>query len=221
MGSCAMRRASIWAASICVGFAALTLVSCYPGTIESTEELGTVTTLFDPNEDFTQNSTYSLADTVMHICEGLPGDNDCIAITRIYDEEILDKVEAEMTALGYTRVDFDVNNPPDMVVSVSAVARKGYAIIGSYCDWWYWYYPYYCYYPPMWTAVEYETGTVFVTMEDPDRPDSANPPRIPIVWTGVVNGVLSSPSVTVQRVLDGIGQAFAQSPYLDVTGEAQ
>jgi uncharacterized protein DUF4136 len=216
-----MVRARIWAASLFSGIAALTLVSCYPGTIESTEELGTVTTLFDPNEDFTQNSTYALADTIMHICEGVPGDTDCIPVSRLFDDQILDKVEAEMNALGYTRVDFDENNPPDVLVGVSAVARKGYAIIGSYCDWWYWYYPYYCYYPPAWTAIEYETGTVFITMEDPDRPNTANPPRIPLIWTGVVNGVLSSSSVNVERVLDGIGQAFEQSPYLDVTGEAQ
>jgi len=213
-----MRRASIWAASMCMGFVALTLVSCYPGTIESTEELGTVTTLFDPNEDFTQNNTYSLADTIVHICEGLPGDTDCIPISRQFDDQILDKVEAEMNALGYTRVDFDENNPPDVLVEVSAIARKGYAIIGSYCDYWYWYYPYYCYYPPMWTTVEYETGSVIVTMTEPDRPDSENPPRIPIVWAGVVNGVLSNATTNAQRALDGIGQAFAQSPYLDVTG---
>ena len=118
-----MHRSGILAASLCFGIAALCLVSCYPGTIESTEELGTVTTLFDPNEDFTQNHTYSLADTIMHICEGLPGDTDCIAITRAFDEEILGKVEAEMNALGYSRVDFDADNPPVVVVSVSAVAR--------------------------------------------------------------------------------------------------
>ena len=211
-----MHRARIWGAALCFGFGALTLVSCYPGTIESTEELGTVTTLFDPNEDFTQNSTYALADTIMHICDGVPGDTDCIPISRQFDDQILDKVEAEMNALGYTRVAFDENNPPDVLVEVSAVARQGYAIIGSYCDWWYWYYPYYCYYPPAWTAVEYETGTVFVTLTDPDRANSEN--RIPIVWAGVVNGVLSNASANAQRALDGIGQAFAQSPYLDVTG---
>ncbi len=213
-----MHRAPVWAASILFGVASLTLISCYPGTIESTEELGTVTTLFDPNEDFLQNQTYAMADTIVHICEGLPGDNDCIDISRAFDDEILAKVAAEMNALGYTRVAFDENNPPGLLVGVSAVARKGYAIIGSYCDWWYWYYPYYCYYPPAWTAIEYETGTVFVTMEDPDRPNTADPPRIPLVWTGVVNGVLSSATVNAERVLDGIGQAFAQSPYLDVTG---
>lgn len=203
---------------MCFGIAALTLVSCYPGTIESTEELGTVTTLFDPNEDFSQNSTYALADTIMHICEGAPGSTDCTTISRAFDDEILDKVEAEMNALGYTRVAFDENDPPDLLVGVSAVARTGYAIIGSYCDWWYWYYPYYCYYPPMWTTVEYETGSVFITLEDPSRPNTANPPRIPIVWAGVVNGVLSSATTNAQRVLDGIGQAFAQSTYLDVAG---
>ena len=216
-----MARAPIWAASMLCGIAALTLVSCYPGTIESTEELGTVTTLFDPAEDFSQNLTYAMADTIVHICDGAPESADCIPVSRAFDGQILDKVEAEMTALGYTRIAFDENNPPDLLVGVSAVARQGYAIIGSYCDWWYWYYPYYCYYPPYWTTVEYETGTVFVTMVDPDRPNTANPPRIPIVWAGVVNGVLSSASVNAQRVLDGIGQAFAQSSYLDVTGGTQ
>jgi hypothetical protein len=217
-GWSAMHRARTWAWGF-LSIAALGLVSCYPGTIESTEELGTVTTLFDPNEDFTQNHTYALADTIMHICDIVDGETDCIPISRAFDSEILDRIESEMNALGYTKVDLDPDNPPDLLVETSAVARKGYAIIGSYCDWWYWYYPYYCYYPPYWSTVEYETGSIFITMLDPSRPNTED--RIPIVWTGVVNGVLSNATTNVERALEGIGQAFAQSSYLDVSGGAQ
>ena len=210
-----MPRAFTWGARIIFGFVALGLVSCYPGTIEDEEELDTVTTLFDPEEDFAQNQTYALADSIVHLCD--PDDeNDCLPVTRAFDEDILDAVEAEMDSLGYTRIALDPNNPPDVILHVSAVATENYALVGSYCDWWYWYYPYYCYYPPYWTTVEYHTGTVFLTMVDPAR--VAENDRIPIVWFGAINGLLSTPTDNLQRALAGIDQAFAQSPYLSSGG---
>lgn len=208
-----MPRAYTWGAWIVFGFAALGLVSCYPGTIEDEEELDTVTTLFDPEENFAQNQTYALADEIVHLCDGEVEDPDCIPISRAFDEEVLARVETEMDSLGYTRVALDPENPPDVIVQVSALATENYAIVGSYCDWWYWYYPYYCYYPPYWTTVEYEVGTVFVTMVDPAR--IAADDRIPIVWLAAVNGVLSTSTDNLQRVLTGIDQAFEQSPYLN------
>jgi len=207
----------IWGVGTLAVAAILVLASCYPGTIEDTEELDTVTTLFDPNENFTTNRTYALADSIVHICQEIGGDLDCLPITRAYDDQILDKVEQEMNARGYTRVvDPDPDNPPDLLVLVSAIAVKNLALLGSYpCDYWGWYYPpYYCYYPPSWTAVEYSLGTLFMTMMSPDR---LSGDKLPIVWTGVVNGVLSgSTTDNLERVLSGIGQAFEQSSYLDV-----
>lgn len=199
--------------------ALLGLASCYPGEIEDVEELDTVTTLFDPSEDFAANRTYALADSIVHLCTEIDADLECLTITRAFDDEILERVEQEMNSLGYTRVsDPDPDNPPDLLVLLSAIAVENRILIASYpCDIWGWYYPpYYCYYPPTWTAVEYDTGTLFLTMVSPDR---LSDDRIPIVWTGRVNGVLSGSTADhLDRALRGIGQAFEQSAYLAVEG---
>jgi uncharacterized protein DUF4136 len=210
-----MHRANLCTAWACAALAATGLMSCYPGTIEDTAEINTVTTLFDPNENFMQNATYALPDTIVHICDLVNGNPDCLDITRAYDSQILAKVATEMDALGYTRVTADPANPPDVLLFVSAIASKNYALIGSGCSYWGWYYPYYCYYPPTWTTVEFTTGTLFLTMMDPDR--IATGDKIPIVWTGVLNGVISgSANSNLQSALNGIHQAFLQSSYLDV-----
>jgi hypothetical protein len=211
-------RGKIWAFGALSAAALLGLASCYPGEIEDLEELDTVTTLFDPSEDFAANRTYALADSIVHLCTEIDADLNCLTITRAFDDEILDKVEAEMDSLGYTRVsDPDPDDPPDLLLFLSVIAVENKVLVGSYpCDIWGWYYPYGCYYPPTWTAVEYETGTFFLTMVSPDRPSDG---RLPIVWTGLVSGVLSGSTVDNRnRVLAGIGQAFAQSSYLDVGG---
>jgi len=71
-------------------------------------------------------------------------------------------------------------------------------------------------YPGYVGRVTYETGTVFVDMIDPNDPAPAvEPPEIPVVWTGALRGILSGGAATAAtRIVDGLNQAFDQSPYL-------
>ncbi len=75
---------------------------------------------------------------------------------------------------------------------------------------WGWYYPYY--YP--WT-VAYSVTTGSVIAEIIDLKHVNENQNLEVTWTMSLNGALgSSTSTNLQRALDGIDQAFTQSPYL-------
>jgi hypothetical protein len=104
-----------------------------------------------------------------------------------------------------------------MLVSISARNNVGYTGYpwGGY---WGWYLPY----PPDWgwgyypwyggSIYTYRSGTVFMQMLDPARADSTVQ-KVPTVWIGAMNGVAEGDDIE-ERVIDGINQAFEQSPYL-------
>jgi len=58
----------------------------------------------------------------------------------------------------------------------------------------------------------YETGTLLIAMLDLHNSDSETK-RVPLLWAAGINGVLTSSSL--DGALDGITQAFVQSPYLE------
>jgi len=60
----------------------------------------------------------------------------------------------------------------------------------------------------------YEVGTLVITMVDLRAPRETTK-RVPVLWVAAVNGVLGD-SPVLPRVLTGIDQAFAQSPYLRI-----
>ena len=198
----------------------LVLVSCYPGDIENIAELDTVATLFDDSYLFSQDSTYSMPDTVYHLCEVLSSPpSDCIPLSRTNDQLILNTVRARMTDYGWTLVPGDDSQGvPDVRVVVVA--------LGSETTSWYAWYPWNpwygggWWYPPVWTPVSYSKGTLAINMAIADSmitvPEGE---AVPVVWTGVMNGGLgTSPTSSRSRIENGINQAYMQSPYLDIEG---
>jgi hypothetical protein len=196
------------------------LVSCYPGQPEDISQLDTVVTLYDDTVDFTSFSTYAMPDSVNHFCPDSTGQS-CIDVSRQFDQLMLQTVATNMQALGYTR-EFNPSpgNEPDVLITVAVTASKNWIVSGGYpwYPWWGWY-P--CcwgpgwnpWYPPYWTASSYEVGTILITMVDVDGAASEN---IPVSWTGILNGLLGTQaSATQSRIVDGINQAFDQSPYLN------
>ena len=62
--------------------------------------------------------------------------------------------------------------------------------------------------------IEYATGTLFITMVDPENTDTEEE-TIAVTWLAAINGLLSGSSLDMaQRITDNIDQAFQQSPYL-------
>ena len=91
------------------------IASCYPGEIDSVGEADLVLTFFDSTADFASVGTYAMPDTIIRIS----ADQGSSAANEMVDAEILAQIEAEFTALGYTRVNVG-GAAPDVIVLVSA-----------------------------------------------------------------------------------------------------
>lgn len=193
----------------------LALAACYPGDQLTVEDADVVVTLFDPDADFSTKQSYAMPDSVIHLVPN--GGTDDIA--RDFDAQILAQVVSNMGALGFTR-EGDPDDA-DVILLISVTVRDQIGYTGNpWAGYWGWYYPY----PPGWgwgyypwyggggTVYTYRTGTVLMDMIDPTAADSTLE-KVPTIWIGALNGLLEGNAVE-ERVIEGINQAFAQSPYL-------
>ncbi|MEN2281194.1 DUF4136 domain-containing protein [Algoriphagus sp. SE2] len=205
---------------VVIGLLAASFFACKPDGAEYIDELDIVYTNYDAGFDFNSKGTYALPDKVVKITDQFlnlqPGDEPEY-LDPVYAAAILSSIRSNMDELGYTQVDQSVN--PDLIIlpSVSQTDQ-----IFFYYDWWYWnwfypgwgpgwgwYYP--GYYPPQVSRVR--TGTLMMQMTSPADQDASD--KIPVVWTGVVNGLLEGSANSInKRVNDSINKAFEQSPYL-------
>ncbi len=207
------------------------LAACYPGSIENVQELDVVVTVQDTSVDYSQFLLYAMPDTVLQINDTAEGS---VEISHDNDALIISTVAERMTRLGYVRVtipddinDLDPDSVPDIVVVLTSVGVENeyYFYQPGYGYWGYWpgwgYYPGYgpgygWGYPGYWGSGSYQSGTLFMDMIWPASPvPPTEPPTLPVVWTGALNGVLSGSSAgAATRLTDGINRAFTQSPYL-------
>ena len=85
-------------------------------------------------------------------------------------------------------------------------------------DYFYYYcYPYYgwYYYPYCGYSYAYSGGTAVIQIVDPNDVDTEGNPRA--LWHAGLNGATNDSVQNLQkRIQDGMTQAFAQSPYLDI-----
>ena len=203
----------------------MTLSACYPHTSSlDTEDFDTVITLFDPNANFGAKHTYALPDSVVYLNDLMV--NPLVG-NRQFDDLILSEVEANMNALGFTRIaEPDDDNPADVYILVS-VATSDWEVYREY-PWnpywgWYPYWPccygggwgiYYPWYPTTGVVYTYSTGSILVDMVDPSGAD-ANSEQLPSIWLGALNGLVDdSQQNNADRISQGIDQMFNQSPYL-------
>jgi len=186
------------------------IAGCYPGGPEYNSDYSLVVTDYDNEFDFGSRKTYYLPDTIGFQTNTEVSD----AIIRQYEELILDLVESNMNDRNYTRIDTSAAEPPDLVISVTAIAieTSGVGWVPGPC-WSYW-----CWYYPNWYPVgySYNTGTVLITMGDPQMEiDPEDDIIANIVWVAGLDGLLSSNiNNNVNGVTKGINQAFEQSPYI-------
>ncbi|MBL7852353.1 MAG: DUF4136 domain-containing protein [Cyclobacteriaceae bacterium] len=185
------------------------LWGCYLEGPDYTEELDLVYSNYNNKYDFASQGTYSIPDQIVKVTGDPTGPPEYIS--PIYATPILNEIKAQMTALGWQEV--DVNANPD--VQLMPAAWTTTTIVGGYYGGYYcWWYPYYCgggWYYPYTPVSSYSTGTLLLTMVDPNL--QAIDGSLPVVWTSAMNGLLSS-GTDINRVKDGIKQAFKQSPYL-------
>ncbi|WP_057935752.1 DUF4136 domain-containing protein [Algoriphagus resistens] len=197
------------------------LVSCTPDGAEYIDELDVVYTNYDVNNDFASYTTFAVPDKIVKISNGTVnaanGEFEPEYLSPAYTAAILASIRSNMQDAGYTEVDKSAD--PDLIILPTALQTDQ---IFFYYDWWYWnwfypgwgpgwgwYYP--GYYPPQVSRVR--TGTIMMQMTDPQNISETN--QIPVVWTGVINGLLEGSENSIsERINTTIDQAFEQSPYL-------
>ena len=108
----------------------LFLPSCYPGGAEDVTELDLVLTNYDGGFPFAQNPSYSIPDTIAHIYD--PDDPNSIRLSYQYDQFILDTINANLKARGYTQAP---PATPDVFVNVTVVGTKNWSVY-HYYDYW-------------------------------------------------------------------------------------
>jgi hypothetical protein len=196
------------------------LAGCYPNKVDFVDEYDLAGTLYDEAADFSSYATFTVADTVMHMTEDGEDDPN---FTREHDQFILDLIRENMRNNGYNEItDPDsLDNRPDLVLFVEALSSDFYQYWGYWWDYWYWYpwYPGYPWYPSYpWNpgyVTSYTTGTLMVTMMDSEN-WSPEDERIDVIWTGLVDGLLSGSASNARgRLEKQINQLFTQSEYLD------
>lgn len=175
------------------------------------DETDIVFSSFDNTYDFVAKGTYSLPDKVVKVTGDPTAPPEYIK--DLYGVPILAQIDANMTALGWVKV--DVNANPDIQLLPAAWTSTTIVTGGYYGGYYCWYYPYYCgggwYYPSYPPVSSFTTGSMVMTMVDPNVESTDDSRRV--VWTSAINGLLSG-SYDVSRVRNGIDQAFRQSPYL-------
>jgi len=120
-------------------------------------------------------------------------------------------VEANMTALGYERIDDP--DEADMLMTL-AISLDGYQLGGSY-DYGDYYGPGYDYGSGGYaggSGYDLETGTVIMNLADLNLGAATETKAI---WLGLINGITEQSYTNTSRRLIGlINQCFSQSPYL-------
>ncbi len=187
------------------------LTQCYPAGPEYIDELDLVYSNYDPAYTFTAKHTYAMPDSIMKIDDNLVGGGNPTYVKETYAGPMLSKINQNMANNGWTKVAKGAH--PDVVLAPVAYMLTTTYYYGGYWGGWYggyygWYYPY-----PVTTS--YTTGSLVVTMLDPN--DLSPDDKARAVWGFVVNGLLEGTSADfANRYTKGINQAFTQSPYLKI-----
>jgi hypothetical protein len=185
---------------------------CYPGGAEYYEDLDIVYTSYDVEYDFQGKNTYARPDKIVKDVTIDNGDTTFVYMNDIYAIPILEAIDRNMQANGWTKV--SIVQDPDILLSLAAISTTTFFYSYWYNWWWGGYYPGWgWYYPPYYTVSSVTTGSMIITMADPNIDNPIN--KSMTSWIMVGNGVLSG-SGNINRITDTIDQAFEQSPYLKV-----
>jgi len=202
--------------NIMLGMILLALVSCYPQESGYVNDYDIVGTNYDKYFSFSQHKTYALPDSIVLISDQtLTGGN--VFVEQNTATLILNQIRTNLNQLGWKEVD---TATADIILLPSAFKNTNVYYYYDYA-YWGWYYP--GYYPgygwgypgynPYPVATSYQTGTLLMQMTYRAGIEASS---VPVVWSGVINGLLNVGSTTSvnTRITSTINQAFNQSPYL-------
>ena len=189
------------------------LWGCYPQGPEYIEEMDVVLTYHEDTYDFASKATYAMPDRIVKITGNVLDENeDPEFIPDVTASKILATIATNMQDLGWERV-MDVTDTAniDMLLIPASWETEYIYMYYDYWDWWYGgYYPYWGY-PPYYYYSSYSTGTLLMSLIDPDAVAANGNPVVQ--WSGAINGILTG-YYDATRVNTAIDKAFNQSPYL-------
>jgi hypothetical protein len=218
------KHTATYTATICV----LALAGCYspPGDDDRFKE-PIVITSFDKSADFSSFKTFYIKPTVRVLDESdLQNGTVAAPLDQSIAQPLIDQTQQNLIARGYTPADGPVGVDLAVELLYGRALYTSYYCYGWY-DWGYWGYPGYAYYYPYsCDTAAWRSGMLVTTVTDlksattnkqaiPSTPGgTALPGVLSGVWFSGVYGVeVDSASFVLQRALDGIDQAFEQSPY--------
>jgi len=208
------------------GFGVLAFMEgCYPDNTLTVSQADNVLTGYNDSVNFQSLHTYYMPDTIIW--------RDSTVKDPVKDQDAyLAEIASQMQAMGYQRftlADTTGGKVPDVDLFVTA-SEQSFLVGGWYDPWygggwwgpWYpgggWWYPPY-YYPPIPWYSEYKTGTVLMEMVNPNDYDIIKGDTVArVYWNGALNGLLEGSNIKT-RVLDGIAQAFKQSPEIKTSSK--
>jgi len=188
------------------------LLSCYPAGPEYVEDVDVTYTTYDQKFDFQSRGTYAMPDKIVVDVEIEDGDTTYIYMKDVFATPILAAIDDNMKANGWAKV--GLAGTPDVVVTPAGISSTTY-FYSYWYDWWYggWYGGWGWYYPPYYTVSSYTTGSMIITMADPNVGTDNPINQSQTAWIAVGNGLFSG-AYDISRVTKAIDEAFDQSPYL-------
>jgi hypothetical protein len=206
-----------------IGCAAALIVSVASVGCETTNPTandlgGVVVTVVDQGPGLQSARSFALPDTIIEFPVG------STELDHSSDSAIISNIRRHFLALGWRDVTRTAATRPDVVVLVAAQERIETGV--AYFDWFggWGYLPYWDVgVDPSWgwgvpagaVPYAYQAGTVLITMLDVRAQDRGTR-SIPLLWSAVLDGVVTTTTNTVDRILAGVDQAFVQSPYLRI-----
>jgi hypothetical protein len=205
-----MKRIFVW------GIALWCLASCRktPSLDQLTNKFVVITNR-DSKANFTTYDTYHISDTVAFISNSPGADSIIVGANAL---QLVNAVKTNMNARGYQFVARTAN--PHLGLRLVAIKQVEAGVVYPPGWWWgYWGYPGWCYYgcyPPYYpypVAYKYNVGDLIIEMLDVKNAGGNH--NLKAIWVSDVGGVLSSTTQTnFNMAVDGINQAFMQSPYI-------
>ncbi|MFB6454035.1 DUF4136 domain-containing protein [Chitinophaga sp. Hz27] len=167
----------------------------------------------DPNAQFNTYKTFYISDTIAYLSSNK---NDTILVDN-NAKQLVAAIRQNMESRGYTFV--ARNASPDLGINTVAIKDITVGVVypgywwgfpGYWDPWdWGWYYPYYY---PWTTTYAITTGSFIIELVDVKNAQANQ--KLDVIWTVNLNGALGSAATNTTLAINGINQAFVQSPYV-------
>jgi hypothetical protein len=193
------------------------LASCAAPPPDSDRDQSIVVTKHAANVDFPKYRTFYLRPEIRTLSD----DGELPPVDSAKAQPLLDATERNLTARGFTPVAKDQADLAVEMLYTEHISTTYWCY--SWFDPYYWgypggYYPYYDCGAAQWKSNMLSTVIADLTdaRDDADGGDggsggqSGEAAKVPGIWFSGIYGI----AITTQQALDGVNQAFSQSPYI-------